>query len=55
MNDFAAGAPYYLAVAADPTPALETCLKLADTPSKPIGYESPARFNIALFEAGGIN
>ena len=43
MNDFAFIAELHLLHARHDDPALEACLKLAEMPSKPIGYDSPGR------------
>ena len=49
MNDFAFNAQVYLAHTQRDNPALEVSLKLADIPSKPIGYDSPRRLALSLF------
>ena len=55
MNDFAYNAQVYLSYARGEDPALEVCLKLAEMPSKPIGYESPERLTLSLFRSPGLN
>ena len=47
MNDFACGAQY-LAHSPSEDPVLETCLKLAETPSRPIGMDSPAPHGVVV-------
>lgn len=49
MNDFAFNAQVYLAHALSDDPALEAALKLAEMPSKPIGYDSPGSLALSLF------
>ena len=55
MNDFAFNAQVYLSHAHTHDPVLEACLKLAEMPSKPIGYDSPRRLTISLFRSPGVN
>ena len=55
MNDFAFNAQVYLSGAQDDDPALEACLILSEMPSKPIGYDSPGRLALSLFETPGLN
>ena len=55
MNDFAFNAQIRLPAAPGHDPALEACLKLAEMPSKPIGYESPGPLTLALFRARRVN
>jgi hypothetical protein len=50
MNDFAFNAAGYLDGRREDDTALVASLKLAEMPSSPIGYESPGRLTIALFE-----
>lgn len=50
MNDFAFNAEEYLYARLDVEAALEASLDLAEMPSSPIGYESPGRLTIALFQ-----
>ena len=49
MNDCAFNAQVYLAHALSDDPALEAALKLAEMPSKPIGYDSPGSLALSLF------
>jgi hypothetical protein len=51
MNDFAVNVDVYLAGAGGNDSALKACLRLAEMPSKPIGFQSPDRFTRSLFEA----
>ena len=46
MNDFAIAAEIFLRAGADP---IEVALKVAQTPSKPLDYESPDRIVRSLF------
>ena len=55
MNDFALHAQVYLSHARSDDPALEACLKLAEMPSKPIGYDSPGRLVMSLFRSPGVH
>ena len=55
MNDFAFTAHYYRAHSRSEAPILETCLKLAETPSRPIGMDSPDRLTVSLFSSPHIN
>jgi hypothetical protein len=55
MNDFAFNAQVYLSHAHTHDSVLEACLKLAEMPSKPIGYDSPGRLAISLFRSPGVN
>ena len=55
MNDFALHAQVYLTHARSDDPALEACLKLAEMPSKPIGYDSPGRLVLSLFRSPGVH
>ncbi len=55
MNDFALHAQVYLSHARSDDPALEACLKLAEMPSKPIGYDSPGRLVLSLFRSPGVH
>ena len=51
MNDFAFNSEVYPAGAGGNDSVLKACLRLAEMPSKPIGFESPDRFTRSLFEA----
>ena len=51
MNDFSFTASYYLSHARSNDPGLETCLKLAEMPSRPIGMEPPDRLTVSLFSS----
>lgn len=55
MNDFAYCAQIYMSDARSADPTLEVCLKLAETPSKLIGYEAPAEVAISLLRSSGLN
>lgn len=55
MNDFAYNARVYFSFAQSEDPALEVCLKLAEMPSRPIGFESPDRFTLSLFRSAELN
>ena len=55
MNDYALSAHYFLARAGSDDPVLETCLKLAKTPTGPIGMDSPDRLTVSLFSSPHIN
>ena len=55
MNDFSFSASFYLSHARSNDPGLETCLKLAEMPSRPIGMESPDRLTVSLFRSPGVN
>lgn len=51
MNDFAFHAEGYWPAQTTPSTALEVCLRLAEMPSRPIGYQSPDRITLELFAA----
>ena len=55
MNDFAFTACVYLEHARTEDPILETSLKLAEMPSRPIGMESPDRLTVSLFRSPRVN
>ena len=55
MNDFAFSAPVCLAHAWSNDPILEAFLKLADTPTGPIGMDSPSQLTVALFQMPAVN
>ena len=55
MNDCAFSAQVCLAHARSDDPILETCLRLADTPTGPIGMDSPDRLTVSLFSSPHIN
>ena len=55
MNDFAFNAKVYFAHARTNEPVFETCLKLAEMPSRPIGMDSPDRLTVSLFRSPGVN
>ena len=54
MNDFLFSAELYFAYARSHDPVLETCLKLAETPSRPIGMDSPDRLTVSLFSSARV-
>lgn len=51
LNDFGSLAKDYLSPTDDAQAALEVSLELAQTPSSPIGHESPDRVTISMFQA----
>ncbi len=53
LNDFATGATFRLQHPSPPATLLEAALELAQTPSKPIQYESPQRVVQSLFQVAG--
>ena len=55
MNDFAFGAQVCLAHARTNDPVLETCLRLAEAPTGPLGMDSPDRLTVSLFSSPHIN
>lgn len=55
MNDFAYNAQVYLSYAKAVDPTLEVCLKLAEMPSKPIGYEAPGEVALSLLRSPRVN
>lgn len=55
MNDFAFNSEVYVPAARGNDSALQACLKLAEMPSRPIGFESPDRLTLALFQAGKVS
>ena len=55
MNDFAFSAQVCLAHARTNDPVLETCLRLAETPTGPLGMDSPDRLTVSLFRTPGVN
>ena len=55
MNDYAFSAQVCLAHAQTNEPVLETCLRLAETPTGPIGMDSPDRLTVSLFRSPRIN
>ncbi len=55
MNDFAFNSEVRLPASPGHDPVLEACLKLAEMPSRPIGFESPGRLTLALFRAGRVS
>jgi len=50
MNDFGFNAEGYLNVFRRGDAALEASLQLSEMPSSPIGYETPGRLTVALFQ-----
>ena len=54
MNDFAYSAQIYMSYARSADPTLDVCLKLAEMPSKPIGYEAPGKVATSLLRSSGL-
>jgi hypothetical protein len=55
MNDFAYSAQIYMSYAQAADPTLEVCLKLAEMPSKLIGYEAPGEVVVSLLRSPSLN
>jgi hypothetical protein len=55
LNDFVFCAGFQIAKARSGNAPLEAALVLAEMPSKPIGYSSPDRVALSLFQAAGLS